>query len=175
MHTYRFGLEEEYFVVDRRTGRARPELDPEFMRAIKLRLGAQVMHEMLQCQIEAVTPPFSSAEEATAELLRIRSVISETGSRHGIGIIAAGTHPLLRPAAQQVTAKRRYRNVAKDLGYAGFATPLCGLHVHVEVPRPEARMEIVGQLLAYLPIFLALSTSSPFWAGPSASQKSPAK
>jgi carboxylate-amine ligase len=43
-----------------------------------------------------------------------------------------------------------------------------GLHVHVEVPRPEARIDLMNRLLPFLPLLLALSASSPFWqCGPS--------
>jgi carboxylate-amine ligase len=37
------------------------------------------------------------------------------------------------------------------------------MHVHVEVPDPDRRVEIMYRALPFLPIFLALSTSSPFW------------
>jgi carboxylate-amine ligase len=40
---------------------------------------------------------------------------------------------------------------------------LCGLHVHVELPDPDARIDLMYRMLPYLPLFLALSTSSPFW------------
>src|SRR5258708_13431768 len=40
---------------------------------------------------------------------------------------------------------------------------LCGLHVHVELPDPDQRIDVMYRMLPYLPLFLALSTSSPFW------------
>jgi glutamate---cysteine ligase / carboxylate-amine ligase len=40
---------------------------------------------------------------------------------------------------------------------------LCGLHVHVELPDPERRVDVMSRMTPYLPLFLALSTSSPFW------------
>jgi carboxylate-amine ligase len=40
-----------------------------------------------------------------------------------------------------------------------------GLHVHVEVPRPEARVDLMNRLMPFLPLLLALSASSPFWQG----------
>ncbi len=40
---------------------------------------------------------------------------------------------------------------------------LCGLHIHVELPDPDARVDVMRRMLPYLPLFLALSTSSPFW------------
>jgi carboxylate-amine ligase len=40
---------------------------------------------------------------------------------------------------------------------------LCGLHVHVELPDPDERIDVMYRMLPYVPLFLALSTSSPFW------------
>ena len=40
-----------------------------------------------------------------------------------------------------------------------------GLHVHVEVPRPEARVDLMNRLMPFLPLLLALSANSPFWRG----------
>ncbi len=42
---------------------------------------------------------------------------------------------------------------------------LCGLHVHVEVPDVSTRINLIMRLTPYLPLLLALSTSSPFWQG----------
>jgi carboxylate-amine ligase len=41
----------------------------------------------------------------------------------------------------------------------------CGLHVHVEIPAGISRVEIMNRCSPYLPLFLALSVSSPFWRG----------
>jgi carboxylate-amine ligase len=50
-----------------------------------------------------------------------------------------------------------------DLGIIGRRNMVCGLHVHVDIPDPARRIDIMNRLLPFLPIFLALSTSSPFW------------
>jgi len=42
---------------------------------------------------------------------------------------------------------------------------LCGMHVHVEFPDPTRRIDVMTRMLPYLPVFIALSTSSPFWQG----------
>jgi carboxylate-amine ligase len=45
----------------------------------------------------------------------------------------------------------------------GQRNRLCGLHVHVELPDPDERVELMTRMLPYLPVFIALATSSPFW------------
>jgi carboxylate-amine ligase len=42
---------------------------------------------------------------------------------------------------------------------------LCGMHVHVAVPDVDTRINLIMRLTPFLPLLLALSTSSPFWQG----------
>jgi carboxylate-amine ligase len=165
VHGFRFGIEEEYFVVDRRTAGIRCELPQDFIKRCAKRLGPQFMLELLQSQIEVATNPMTRPADARAELRYFRTALAEIGRQHGIGIVAAGTHPLAMPEQHRMTRKRRYSKVIDDLGMVGLGNALCGLHVHVEVPEPDLRVEIMHRLVPFVPLLLALSTSSPFWAG----------
>lgn len=40
---------------------------------------------------------------------------------------------------------------------------MCGMHVHVQLPDPEKRMAVMRATLPHLPLFIALSASSPLW------------
>ena len=42
---------------------------------------------------------------------------------------------------------------------------ICGLHVHVGIADPDLRIDLMNQVVYFLPHILALSTSSPFWRG----------
>jgi carboxylate-amine ligase len=61
--------------------------------------------------------------------------------------------------------KGRYDQVMDDLQMIGQRNMLCGMHVHVEFPQPERRVDVMARMLPYLPLFIALATSSPFWGG----------
>src|SRR6185436_12196217 len=63
----------------------------------------------------------------------------------------------------QQTDKQRYDTVMHDLQMIGQRDMLCGMHVHVELPDPDLRIDVMCRMLPYVPLFLALSTSSPFW------------
>src|SRR4051812_2948994 len=163
-HDFRFGMEEEYFVVDRRTGSIKSELPKEFMRGAKKRLGPNLMYELLQSQIEVATDPIATPADARAQLRHFRTTLAELGRTCNVGIVAAGSHPLALPHEQRVTRKKRYARIIEDLGMVGIANPVCGLHVHVEVPDPNLRVDLMYRMAPYVPVLLALSTSSPFWA-----------
>jgi carboxylate-amine ligase len=160
---YAFGIEEEYFVVDRRSGGLKTHMSAAFMKAAGRKLGSRVTRELLQCQIEVATDPLTSAAQARSELRSFRQALADAGRDHGLAIMAAGTHPLARPLEHRKTNKRRYAKVIDDLAMVGLGNALCGLHVHVEVPDPDARVEIMHRMVPFLPLLLALSTSSPFW------------
>jgi carboxylate-amine ligase len=165
MTMYSFGIEEEYFVFDARSRRAVKTADAKFIARAKARLGKRVTTEMLQSQIEFVSPPCNSFAEGRAQLANGRTILSEEANARGLGIAAMGTFPLADWPDQTVTANPRYDAILDDLQMIGLRNMLCGMHVHVEVPEPDARVDLMMRLVPYLPLMLALSTSSPFWQG----------
>jgi carboxylate-amine ligase len=40
---------------------------------------------------------------------------------------------------------------------------MCGMHVHVQLPDSEKRFAVMRAMIPHLPLFIALSASSPFW------------
>jgi carboxylate-amine ligase len=163
-HAYRFGMEEEFFLADARTrGTPRARLRA-FHAAVKARL-ENAEREQLQCQVEIASPPTDDPAEARGHLAELRASLAAIGSERGILTFAAGTHPTARWRDQRPTDKARYHGIMADLRMLGRRNLVCGLHVHVEVPDPEARIGLKNRLLPFLPALLALSTSSPFWQG----------
>jgi glutamate---cysteine ligase / carboxylate-amine ligase len=163
-HAYRFGMEEEFFLADARSrGTPRSRLRA-FHAAVKARVD-EAEREQLQCQVETASPPTPDVAEARAHLAALRGRLAEIGAERGIAVFAAGTHPTARWRDQRPTDKARYHGIMADLRMIGQRNLVCGLHVHVEVPNPDARLELQTRLLPFLPALLALSTASPFWQG----------
>ena len=162
---YSFGIEEEYFIFDIKTRRAVTSANKKFIIAAKQRLGSRITTEMLQSQIESVSPPCNSLDEAREHLVHCRTVLAEEAAERCLGIAAMGTFPLADWPEQAVTPSPRYDAIRDDLQMVGMRNMLCGMHVHVEVPDPDTRVDLMMRLTSYLPLLLALSTSSPFWQG----------
>jgi carboxylate-amine ligase len=162
---YSFGIEEEYFVFDARTLRAVRRIDKRFLNRAHNALGNHVKTEMLQSQIEVVTPPCDSFNEARAHLVNYRRALGKAASEHKLRLAAMGTFPLAFWPEQTMTPKARYGAIMDDLQMIGMRNMLCGMHVHVEVPDASTRINLIMRLTPYLPLVLALSTSSPFWQG----------
>jgi carboxylate-amine ligase len=160
---YRFGIEEEYFLVDAATKTVTREMPAAFLDDVGQATGGRAKGEFLQSQIEAATVPHTGMAEARAELKFLRQTVAATAARHGLAILAAGTHPTALWKRSQQTAAERYDVVMDDLQMIGQRNMLCGLHVHVELPDPDDRVDVMSRMLPYLPLFVALATSSPFW------------
>ena len=162
---YSVGMEEEYFVFDAKTRRAVQRTDKNFLKKARERLGDRVMTEMLQSQIEVATPPCATIKQAREHLAHYRRTLGNAATEHGLGLAAMGTFPLAFWPEQSVTPKARYGAIMDDLQMIGYRNMLCGLHVHVEVPDLDSRINLIMRLTPFLPLLLALSTSSPFWQG----------
>ena len=161
----RLGIEEEYLVVDPVGGDLVRAPDPGFMAACRDALGGQVTHELLQAQIEVATPPCATVAEARAELARLRRTVADTASAHGMAILAASTHPFASWTDQESTDKERYRALTDDLQMLARRQLISGMHIHAGIDDADLRIDLMNQVAYFLPHFLALSTSSPFWAG----------
>jgi carboxylate-amine ligase len=162
---YGFGIEEEYFVVDAETKAVQRKMPAAFVMALKRDLGTTVTREMLQAQIEVMTQPSASLADARAELGQARQVVGEVASAHGLSFFASGTHPTATWSDTQQTPANRYDGVMHDLQMIGERNLLCGLHVHVELPDPDLRVDVMRRMTPYVPLLIALATSSPFWRG----------
>lgn len=162
-HAYSFGIEEEYFVVNRRTRMLDDRMHRSLLSGCQSVLGERVQSEMLRSQIEIATPVLLDMPTARAELLQARRCLSSVAAEHGLGIAAAGTYPLAAWREQRFTNKTRYRVMEDDLQIVLRRNVLCGLHVHVQPPVNASRIDLMNRVMPYLPLLLALSTSSPFW------------
>jgi carboxylate-amine ligase len=160
---YTIGIEEEYFLVDAETKMVAAERPDAFFAAAKAALGTQVRGELLQSQIEVTTEPHHDMSTARTELRHLRSTVAKVAAEHGLAILAAGTHPTAAWEFSQQSQAERYDVVMNDLQMLGQRNMLCGLHVHVELPDGEDRVDVMCRMLPYLPLFIALATSSPFW------------
>ncbi|MCG7392269.1 carboxylate-amine ligase [Microvirga sp. ACRRW] len=160
---FKFGIEEEYFVNDaakRDVARGRIK---EFFASCREQLSDDIQPEMLEPQIEIATKPSVDFTEARSQLTSLRSSVGMIARDYNMSIMASGTHPLAVWSRVRPNAQPRYGKVMHDLQMLGSRTVLCGMHVHVEVPDLAARVDIMNRIQPYLPLLLALSTSSPFW------------
>jgi carboxylate-amine ligase len=162
---FTFGLEEEYFLVDLRSRDLVISPPSGLMADCRRLLGDRVHPEFLRCQIEVATAICRTADEARGELRELRRTVAACAAEYGLAPVAASTHPFADWYQQLSTEKARYARLESDLQAVIRRRMVCGLHVHVAVEPPPLRFELFQRVIPFLPYFLALSASSPFWRG----------
>src|SRR3989442_11651659 len=90
---YKFGIEEEYFLVDAETKSVAREMPQSFLAQLKSTTGGLVRGEMLQSQLEVATAPHANIADARTELRFLRQTVANIAADHGLAILAVGTHP----------------------------------------------------------------------------------
>jgi len=170
--SFSYGIEEEYFLIDRRTRDLVPDLPPSLVRDFQCALGTRFSAEYMRAQIEVTTPVLTTPGEARRALTQLRCKVARLAAGHGLAPMAAGTHPFARWRQQRHTNAPRYNELASDLQALGRRMLVNGLHVHVGIEQRAMRIGVMNELRRFLPLLLALSTSSPFWEGEATGLKS---
>ena len=160
---FTFGIEEEFFLAHPKSRTLATSVPRSLLHACRRRFGDAVAPELLHSQLELVSPVFDRCDEAYDEMLRLRRGVAEIAVKKDLRLLAAGTHPIAAWREQVETPKNRYRGLMEDFQIVARRNVLCGLHVHVAVPPDVDRVVLMNRAMPWLPVFLALSTSSPFW------------
>ena len=163
--SFTIGVEEEYLLVDKETRALVVDPPKTLMFEAEEKCGTQVTSELLRSQIEVGTKVCKNVQEVRQDLSRLRSNIIEVADRHGLAPIAASTHPFSKWTEQKPTEKERYSDLTHEMQGAARRLVICGMHVHVGIDDDELRIDLMNQASYFLPHLLALSCSSPFWAG----------
>ncbi len=158
-----FGIEEEYFVNDNEKRNVARSGVHELISLCRQHFPKEVQREMLEPQLEVATAPSEDFKEVRRSLSGLRQGISALAAERGLSIIAAGTHPNAVWSKIRTTSQSRYDKLIHDLQMVGSRNMICGMHVHVEVPDVDQRIDLMNRVQPYLPLLFALSTSSPFW------------
>lgn len=169
--TFSVGIEEEFFLVDAQTLACVSMMPAAFESEAKAALGRHFAREIHASMIELISSPHTSIGALNAEIAGLRATASTIARRHGLALLACGTHPFSDWRTPERSPGQRYDEVGADLQMISARGHACGLHVHVRVP-DGCRVGVMSRIQQFLPILLALSTSSPFWLGENTGLKS---
>ncbi|MFK4761797.1 YbdK family carboxylate-amine ligase [Microbacterium sp. ZW T5_45] len=160
----RFGIEEEFVLLDDAT-----------LVPISVGLGTgvsvrgerakgSVTPEYLTCQVECVTEPAFTREEAAQQLRLMRQQVSARAREHG-AVAAPTATPFVSTGGFVVSPSPHYDEVSAHLAEITREHEVNGLHVHVEVDDGEARVRALNRVRPWMPVLLGLTTNGPFAHG----------
>jgi glutamate---cysteine ligase / carboxylate-amine ligase len=160
------GVEWEFALVDKKS-RDLSNTASELFAAAKPRLDnpARLHKELLRNTVEVVTGINHTVGEAVADLRDTLETIVPVADELGIDLYGGGTHPFASWTRQQLTEGHRYEELINRTQWWGRQMLIWGVHVHVGMPEQERVMPVLSSLLNQYPHLLALSASSPIWAG----------
>ncbi|TQF69365.1 glutamate--cysteine ligase [Rhodococcus spelaei] len=121
--------------------------------------------EFLRNTVELVTGICATTAEAMDDLDETMRLLRRAAAREGVELMCAGTHPFAQWSAQQVTPNPHYDEMIERTQWWGRQMLIWGVHVHVGVSSVDRVFPIINALLVKYPHLLALSASSPMWAG----------
>ena len=163
-HSLPLGVEEEYQLCNPATGDLTPAVD-EVLRAATPELAERLGYELLHTVIEANTRKSADLGEAMAGVRALRCDLLEIAAALGVAIGIGGVHPFARWQDQDFVGTEGYQWVGRQLQYLARRNLSFGLHVHIEVEDPEARVYVANQLRRWCAPLLALSANAPFFEG----------
>ncbi|OWJ96480.1 carboxylate--amine ligase [Pseudomonas sp. A46] len=162
-----FGVEETFFLVDRRTRDLPTQLPDAFLRDAHRAFGESLSQEMFQSlvRLDMAQPSLLEIAEARATLLEKRARLAALAAEHQLAPLCAGTHPFADWHGQVPCDDPNVQPIFEDHRMIAHRSLACGLRVLVCVPPERDRVQVMNRVLGWLPLLLALSSSSPFWNG----------
>lgn len=122
-------------------------------------------HELLESTVEIITGVCATVAEARADLASTLGELRVETDRRGLELLCSGTHPFSRWEDQAVSPDPRYHQLIDEMQWAARRLQIFGIHVHVGVRSGERAIAIANAVASYVPHFLGLSASSPYWMG----------
>jgi carboxylate-amine ligase len=126
---------------------------------------ASYKHELLECTIEVITGVCQSVDEVRADLGGKVERLIDAADGFGYRVLCTGTHPFSAWADQTVSPDPRYHRLIENCQWTARRLLIFGVHTHVGVGSGEEAIAISNSLQTFIPHFLALSSSSPYWQG----------
>jgi glutamate---cysteine ligase / carboxylate-amine ligase len=162
---FTLGVEEELMILDADTYAQVAAVDRILAGVEGLELPGSLKTELFASVVESNTRICASPAEAGEALAVLRKAAVAAAEADGLAIAAGASHPFAKPEAQPIVKEERY---VTFVGYGGISVRrqgVQGLHVHVGMPSAEECWQCLDSILPWLPVVLALSANSPWFAG----------
>ncbi|TVR28110.1 MAG: glutamate--cysteine ligase [Ilumatobacter sp.] len=162
------GVELELHLVDPETGELAP-VASDILREMGAPFAPAehptAKHELFESTIEIITNICENPDAIHADLSATLDEVRRAAERRGCTLISAGTHPFGLAREQVVSPDPRYQELIETMQWPARRLLICGTHIHVGVRDGATAIAVINEIRRHLPLFLALSASSPFFEG----------
>ena len=162
---FSLGVEEELMILDAETFEQVAAVDRIIGGVEGLALPGRLKTELFASVFETNTDVCASVAEVDVALPALRRAAAAAAAREGLAVAAAATHPFAKPEGQPIVKEQRYVSFVAYGGPSVRRQGVQGLHVHIGMPSGEDCWRCLEAILPWLPVVLALSANSPWYAG----------
>jgi len=139
---------------------------PDMLHLLKrTKFPGNVTPEATESMIEINTDVHTNYNELLAQLQLIRDTLVRAGDKLNIGICGGGTHPFQQWHERKIFSKPRFQEVSAIYGYLIKQFTVFGQHIHIGCTSGDEALFLLHSLNRYVPHFIALSASSPYFQG----------
>ncbi len=124
-----------------------------------------VTPEITESMIEINSGIHANHTSLVGELQQIRDTLVRAADKLNIGICGGGTHPFQKWSERKIFSKPRFKEVSVLYGYLAKQFTVFGQHVHIGCSSGDDALYLLHALNRYVPHFIALSASSPYFQG----------
>lgn len=134
-------------------------------RLEKRKLPGAVKPEITQSMIELNSSVHTAWAQLLAELQLMRAAVVREAGMLNLRVSGGGSHPFHDWTDRRIYPTERFRNVVERYGYLAKQFTVFGQHIHVGCTSGDDAVYLVHMLTRYVPHFIALSASSPYYQG----------
>jgi len=121
--------------------------------------------EITESMVELSTSIHRNHATLLEELIGIRDTLRDAAERLNLRVAGGGTHPFQQWSDQRIFPKPRFHHLHELYGYLAKQFTVFGQHIHIGCPDGDAAMYLVHGMSRYIPHFIVLAASSPFYQG----------
>lgn len=125
----------------------------------------KVKHELFESTIEIITGICDTVGQARTDLAGTVAQLQPLLDVRGIAMVGSGVHPFSSYTGLRQSPGDRYARLVDKIQWPAHRLMIHGVHVHVGVSSGPRAIAIGNALMEYLPLFVAVSASSPYWLG----------
>lgn len=163
--TVSLGVELEFQIIDPHSCGLIPRAKYLIRKIEESPYQKRIKPEITQSMIEINSSVHHSPLMLLDELLEMRGFLLSLAENLDFKYCGGGTHPFQKWMMLKIFPTTRFKNLSRQYRYLSKRSSVFGQHVHVGVKNGEDALYLTHALARYVPQFIAMSASSPFYQG----------
>jgi len=152
-------------LVNTRDFNLAPDADDLLRRCTRDAPQGELKPELTQSMIEINTSVHTHYPALLAELRATRDVLAGHARKMNVALAGGGTHPFQKWSERKIYPNERFLSVSEKYGFVAKQFTVFGQHVHIGCATADDAIYLTHALIRYVPHFIALAASSPFYQG----------